>query len=47
LRQFQVLPESGIYLVYLPNRSLPSRVRALIDHLTAWFGPVPSWDVGW
>jgi len=47
LRQFQVLPESGIYLVYLPNRSLPSRVRALIDFLTAWFGPVPSWEVGW
>ena len=47
LRQFQVLPESGLYLVYLPNRSLPSRVRALIDFLTARFGPVPSWDVGW
>jgi DNA-binding transcriptional LysR family regulator len=47
LRQFQILPESGIYLVYLPNRTLPSRVRALIDFLTAWFGPVPSWDVGW
>jgi DNA-binding transcriptional LysR family regulator len=47
LRQFQVLPESAIYLVYLPNRSLPSRVRALIDFLAAWFGPVPSWEVGW
>jgi DNA-binding transcriptional LysR family regulator len=47
LRQFQVLPESAIYLVYLPNRSLPSRVRALIDVLAAWFGPVPSWEVGW
>jgi len=47
LRQFQILPESGIYLVYLPNRTLPSRVRALIDFLTAWFPPVPSWDVGW
>jgi DNA-binding transcriptional LysR family regulator len=47
LRQFQVLPESGLYLVYLPNRSLPSRVRALIDFLTARFGPVPSWEVGW
>ena len=47
LRQFQILPESGIYLVYLPNRTLPSRVRALIDFLTTRFGPVPSWDVGW
>jgi len=47
LRQFQILPESGIYLVYLPNRSLPSRVRALIDFLTSCFGPVPCWEVGW
>ncbi len=47
LRQFQVVPESSIYVVYLPNRSLPSRVRALIDFLVAWFGPVPSWEVGW
>ena len=47
LRQFQVAARERIYLVYLPNRSLPSRVRALIDFLTAWFGPVPSWDVGW
>ena len=47
LRQFQVQPESSIYLVYLPNRSLPSRVRALIDFLTAWFGPyLPGTWVG-
>src|SRR6266568_1337736 len=31
LRQFQVVPESAIYLVYLPNHTLSSRVRALID----------------
>jgi len=47
LRQFQVLPESGIYLVYLPNRTLSSRVRALIDFLVERFGPTPSWEVGW
>lgn len=47
LRQYQVLPESAIYLVYLPNRTLSSRVRALIDFLVARFGPVPSWEVGW
>jgi DNA-binding transcriptional LysR family regulator len=47
LRQFQVVPESAIYLVYLPNRTLSSRVRALIDFLTERFGPVPSWEVGW
>jgi LysR substrate binding domain len=26
LRQFQVVPESAIYLVYLPNRTLSSRL---------------------
>jgi len=47
LRQFQVVPESAIYLVYLPNLTLPSRVRVLIDFLLERFGPVPSWEVGW
>ena len=47
LRQFQVVPESAIYLVYLPNRTLSSRVRVLIDFLAERFGPVPSWEVGW
>ncbi|HKA43679.1 MAG TPA: LysR family transcriptional regulator [Burkholderiales bacterium] len=47
LRQFQVVPESGIYLVYLPNRTLSSRVRSLIDFLAERFGPVPSWETGW
>jgi DNA-binding transcriptional LysR family regulator len=47
LRRFQVLPESAIYLVYLPNRTLASRVRALIDFLVERFGAVPSWDQGW
>jgi DNA-binding transcriptional LysR family regulator len=47
LRQFQIVPESAIYLVYLPNRTLSSRVRALIDFLAERFGPVPSWEVGW
>ena len=47
LRQFQVVPESAIYLVYLPNLTLPSRVRALIDFLAARFAPLPPWEVGW
>lgn len=47
LRQFQVVPESAIYLVYLPNRTLPARVRVLIDFLAERFGPVPSWEEGW
>ena len=47
LHQFKVAPESAIYLVYLPNRTLPSRVRALIDFLVERFGPTPSWEGGW
>jgi len=47
LRHYHVLPESAIYLVYLPNRTLSSRVRALIDFLVERFGSVPSWDMGW
>jgi DNA-binding transcriptional LysR family regulator len=47
LRQFQVVPESAIYLVYLPNRTLSSRVRAFIDFLVERFGRTPSWEVGW
>jgi DNA-binding transcriptional LysR family regulator len=46
LRQFQIVPESAIYLVYLPNRTLSWRVRALIDFLVERFGPVPPWEVG-
>ncbi len=47
LREFQVVPESAIYLVYLPNATLPSRVRALIDFLVERFTPVPAWETGW
>lgn len=46
LPQYQILPESAIYLVYLPNRTLPSRVRALIDFFVARFGPTPAWEQG-
>ena len=46
LRLYQVVPESAIYLVYLPNRTLSSRVRALIDFLVNRFTPVPPWEVG-
>jgi len=47
LRQYRVVPESTIYLVYLPNATLPSRVRALIDFLVERFAPVPAWETGW
>jgi DNA-binding transcriptional LysR family regulator len=47
LRQYHVVPESGIYLVYLPNRTLASRVRALIDFLVQRFATTPSWEEGW
>jgi DNA-binding transcriptional LysR family regulator len=45
LRQFG-LPESGVYLVYLPNRTLPARVRLLVDFLVERFA-VPPWEGGW
>jgi DNA-binding transcriptional LysR family regulator len=47
LRKFQLVPESAVYLVYLPNRTLSSRVRALIDFLAERFGPDPPWETGW
>lgn len=47
LRNFQVVPESAIYLAWLPNRTLSSRVRAFIDFLVARFSPVPAWETGW
>jgi DNA-binding transcriptional LysR family regulator len=47
LPDHRVLPDVGIHLVYLPNRTLPSRVRALIDFLVRRFRPVPPWETGW
>ena len=46
LPRFEVTANSAIYLVYLPNRTLPSRVRALIDFLVERFGRAPSWEAG-
>jgi len=46
LRQYEVVPETAIYLVYLPNRTLSSRVRALVDFLVDRFVPIPPWEVG-
>jgi len=46
LSQYQAVPESAIYLVYLPNHALPSRVRALIDYLVEQFKKAPPWEVG-
>jgi DNA-binding transcriptional LysR family regulator len=47
LREFQLLPEGSIHLVYLPNRTLPRRVRALIDFLLERFAVAPPWEDGW
>lgn len=47
LREYEVLPDAGIYLVYLPNRTLPRRVRTLIDFLVQRFAPAPPWESGW
>jgi len=35
---------SDIYAVYSARRNLSPKVRALIDHLVATFGPIPPWD---
>ena len=47
LREYRVVPESAIYLVYLPNRTLSSRVRVLIDFLVDRFRSTPPWEQGW
>lgn len=47
LRDYQVHPEVGIDLVFLPNRTLPRRVRALIDFLVERFAAEPPWEGGW
>ena len=43
LRDYEAPIESAIHLVYLPDRNLPSRVRALIDFLLARFVS-PPWE---
>jgi DNA-binding transcriptional LysR family regulator len=47
LRRYQAGREGGIYLVYPPNRTPSSRVRALIDFLVSRFAPAPAWELGW
>ena len=37
-------PGFGLYATYMPNRYMQTKVRAFIDHLTAYFGTEPSWD---
>ncbi len=39
--------EIGLYAMMPPGRSVTARVRALVDMLTARFGPEPSWDPCW
>jgi len=46
LRDFRA-PEGTIHLVYLPNRTLPRRVRVLIDFLLERFALAPPWEEGW
>jgi DNA-binding transcriptional LysR family regulator len=38
--------ERYIYAIYLPNRYLPTKVRAFIDYLVERIGPRPYWDEG-
>lgn len=43
LEAYAPAASSGLYLTFMPNRYMQPKVRAFIDHLTAWFGPVPPW----
>ncbi|MEH6630948.1 MAG: LysR family transcriptional regulator [Halopseudomonas aestusnigri] len=36
--------DNAVYAVYAENRSLPRRVRTLIDFLAREFSPEPAWD---
>jgi DNA-binding transcriptional LysR family regulator len=36
--------ERHIFLVYLPNRHLSTKVRAFIDFFVERIGPQPYWD---
>lgn len=40
LANCQVMPDIGIYLVHLPNRTMPKRVRTFIDFGQARFKPM-------
>ena len=37
-------PQLSVNAVYPPNRFLPAKTRAFIDHLAGLFGPNPYWD---
>ncbi len=41
------LEEAGLFALMPPGRAATARVRALVDHLAACFGPEPSWDPCW
>ncbi len=41
------MEESALYAVMPPVRSTTARVRALVDYLSAHFGPEPRWDPCW
>ncbi len=43
LKEFET-PVSGLYVVRPPGPTAPGKVRALIDFLSARFGPSPPWE---
>jgi DNA-binding transcriptional LysR family regulator len=46
LRDFP-LEEGALHAVMPPGRATTARVRALVDHFVARFGPEPGWDPCW
>jgi hypothetical protein len=41
------MEDGALHAVMPPGRATTARVRALVDHLAAAFGPEPSWDPCW
>ena len=44
LADYPLEHEAGVWAVYPTSRLLAPKVRAMIDHLLAWFGDTPYWD---
>ena len=44
LADYPLVHEAGVWAVYPTSRLLAPKVRAMIDHLLAWFGDTPYWD---
>lgn len=44
LQEYEPMLYSTLYALHLPNRYLPPKINAFINHLTELYGAVPYWD---